>query len=53
MEGSIAGGVEEEVPRMEGALQQEYLLWVPSCRARALLHIPSGSTAGVLRGAPR
>lgn len=34
---------------MEGALQQECLLWVPSGRARALLHTPSGSTAGVLR----
>lgn len=36
---------------MQEALQQVYLLWVPSCRARALLHIPSGSTAGLLRGA--
>lgn len=47
---ALLAGWRKRVPRMEGALQQEYLLWVPSCRARASLHIPSGSTAGVLRG---
>lgn len=41
-------GWRKRAPKMEGALQQECLLWVPLCQARALSLVPSGSTAGLL-----